>query len=253
MSHATRHLPLACLITISLIFVGFALAHESDDPTHMQAHAEAEASVSTDTKPIRPLDLIRKAKEAKQNIQNNAGINAGMHFDAKMQMRTASSVPEKRPLKERMASSSDLRAKIKGAIRMHGGLIKERFSLAVRQFEKIVARIESRIEKMKGEGIATASVEAELEVAKTAQAEAKADVQAVADFVAGADENADRAQVRTQLQTLIKEAQTSIRTAHQALQKVIKSLVTLAKENKPKVETEASVEAETSASVESSE
>lgn len=241
-----KHLPLVLVIIVSFAFVGFALAHETDDPNHM--HTEEDA------KPVRPLDLIRAAK---QNIQQGAqGAKAQLRIDTKKQMENASSGPDKRMImqgaagarvdiaKERQASSSALRDRVKGAIRQHAGLIKERFSLALRQFEKIIQRIESRIEKLQADGVATATVEAELEIAKLAQAEAKADIQAVADFVASVDESADRTAVRTQLQSLIKDAQASIRAAHEALQKAVRALVALAKENRPTPDTSASVEAE---------
>jgi cation transport regulator ChaB len=243
---AQKHLSLILVIVVSLGFVGFALAHETDDPVHMDAHAQADANVGTSGTPPRPLDLVRqKALEIKQG--------AGAKADMRVEMKGASSSPEKRPLKaearidiakERQASSSNLMRKIKDAVHQHAGLIKQRFGLALRQFEQLSARIETRLEKMKAEGVATASVEAELAVAKTANVEAKADVQAVADFVASVDDSADRAAVRTELQALIKEAQTSIREAHQALQKVVRSLVALGKENKPKVDASTSVETE---------
>ncbi|MFZ2556036.1 MAG: hypothetical protein WAZ27_01265 [Minisyncoccia bacterium] len=259
---ALRHFPLVLVIIVSFAFVGFALAHESDDPAHTEAHVNAEAGTggAPGAKPMKPLDLIRKAKEEKQNIQQNAMEDKKeLRAETKIQMQNASSGAQKREVmkgawddrkdiaKTRMASSSDLRGKIKdirGAIREHAGRVKERFALALRQFEKLMARVESRIEKLKADGVATASVEADLEAAKSANVAAKADVQAVADFVASVDETADRETVRTQIQTLTKEAQASIKAAHEALKTLVKNLSALAKENKPKVDTSASVEAE---------
>lgn len=249
-----KHLPLVLVIIVSFAFVGFALAHETDDPNHAHAEVEVGASVETSPKPVKPLDAIRATK---QNIQQGAqDAKAQLRINTKAQMENASSGPDKRMImkgaadarvdiaKERQASSSTLRDRVKGAIRQHAGLIKERFSLALRQFEKITQRIESRIEKLKADGVATATVEAELETAKLAQAEAKADAQAVATFVAGVDESMDRATVRTQLQALIKETQASVKAAHEALQKAVRALSALAKESKPKTDTSASVEAE---------
>jgi|GEM_PF-6578374 len=246
-----KHLSLIFVIVVSLGFVGFALAHESSDPAHSHAVAQAEAEVdaSASVNAPRPLDLVRqRALEIKQNaIDGKAGLRA----ETKMQLQNASSGPERRNIvRERQASSTNLVRTMKDLVRQHAGLIKERFALALRQFEKLSGRIETRLEKMKAEGIATASVEAELAVAKTANTEAKANVQAVADFVASIDDSADRAMVRAELQILIKEAQTSIRKAHQALQKVVRSLVALAKENKPEVNTSASVETEATVTTE---
>lgn len=264
---ALRHFPLLLVIIVSFMFVGFALAHESGDPAHAEAHANAEAGASVESggKPVKPLDLIRKAKEAKQNIQQNAMEDKReLRVETKMQMQNASSGAEKREVmkgaweerkdiaKTRMASSSDLRGKIKdvrSAIRQHAGRVKERFSLALRQFEKLMTRIETRIDKLEAAGVATASIEADLEAAKSANASAKADVQAVADFVASVDETADRETVRTQVKTLTQEAQASIKAAHEAMRTLVKNLSALAKENKPRVDASASVEAEASAEV----
>lgn len=239
---AQKHLSLIFVIVVSLGFVGFALAQEGT----VSATVDAEATVQPKL-PVKPLDLVRqRALEIKQN----AG-KVDLRAETKIQLQNASSGPERRDIaRERTASSTNLARKIKDAVRQHAGLIKQRFALALRQFEQLSGRIETRLEKMKAEGIATASVEAELEIAKTANAEAKADVQAVADFVASVDDSADRAAVRTQLQALIKQAQTSIREAHQALQKVVRSLVALAKENKPKTDASTSVETEASVTTE---
>lgn len=236
---AQKHLSLILVIVVSLGFVGFALAQEGTISATVDANATVQPNL-----PIKPLDLVRqRALEIKQNADAKAGLRA----ETKIQLQNASSGAERRDIaRERQASSTNLVRKIKDAVRQHAGLIKERFSLALRQFEKLSGRIETRIEKMKVEGMATASVEAELAVAKTANAEAKADVQAVADFVANVDESADRAAVRTQLQALIKDAQTSIREAHQALQKVVRSLVALGKENKPKANASTTIETEAS-------
>lgn len=266
-----RNVPLFLVIIVSFAFVGFALAHESEDPAHVEAHANAEAGATIEPggKPAKPLDAIRRAQEAKQNMQHNIKQNAidakkELRVETKMQMQNASSGAEKREVmkgaweerkdiaKTRMASSSDLRGKVKdvrSAIREHAGRVKERFALALRQFEKLMTRVETRIEKLSAGGVDTTSIEADLEVAKSANVEAKADVKAVADFVASVDETADRATVRTQIQTLTKEAHASIKAAHEALRKLVKNLSALSKENKPKVDASASVEAEASTEV----
>ena len=253
---ALRHFPLVLVIVVSFAFVGFALAEE----TSVDTSADASVQVSTEPsgKPIKPLDLIRaKAGQIKQGAVD---AKAQLQANTRMNLQNASSGPEKRDImkgavnaridiaKERKASTTDLRQKMQGVIRQHAGLIKERFSLALRQFAQLTARIESRIEKLKADGVDTASVEADLTLSKAASASAKADIEAVGTFVANVDESADRATVRAELQTLTKKAQASIKAAHDALQKVVRGLVALAKENKPKVETSASVEAEAAAS-----
>lgn len=239
----SKHFPLILIIVISFAFVGFALAHEGHDHTLAQADVDADISVTVTTPTpspsgaVRPLDLARqKAMELKQGAANARG-----------DWRNASSGPEKRTIpaaKDRMASTTNLMQKARGAIAQHAGVIKQRFGLAIRHFEQFVGRIETRIDKMAAAGTDTASVEAQLEVAKTAQASAKADIQAVHDYVDGIEESADRTQVRTQLQTLVKTANESIKKAHLELQKTIKALVALSKTNKPEAKASASVEAE---------
>lgn len=236
----SKHFPLILVIIISFAFVGFALAHEGHDHTLAQADVNAEATVTVTAPPgsgtpIRPLDLARqKAMELKQ------GANA------KGDWQNASSGPEKRPMpaKDRPASTTNLMQKVRGALAQHTGVIKQRFGLALRHFERFVDRIETRIDKMAAAGVDTASVEAQLEIAKTAQASAKADIQAVSDFVESVDEDTDRAQVRTELKALVKTANESIKEAHLELQKTIKTLVALAKAKKPEADVSASVEAE---------
>jgi hypothetical protein len=231
---AKKHSSLIFVIIVSLAFVGFALAHETGDPIHADAHAQAEASATTSGMPVKPLDAIRaRVGEVKQG----AGANADLRVNAKAELQAGGT-------REGRASTTNIMQKARGLIRQHAGLIKERFTLALRQFDKLAGRIETRIEKMEVQGIATASVEAELDAAKAANLEAKADVQAVADFVASVDESDDRAQVRAQLQILVKEAQTSLREAHQALQKVVRSLVALARENKPAAQATTSIDIE---------
>jgi glutamine synthetase type III len=230
----SKHAPLILVIVISFAFVGFALAQDTS------VSVDAEVGITPpppNSGPIRPLDLARqKAMELKQGTAN-----------AKADWQNASSGPERRPMpaaKDRMASTSNLMQKVRGAIAQHAGVIKNRFRLAMSHFERFVERIETRIDKMAAAGVDTASVEAQLEVAKTAQASAAADIQAVHDYVDSIEESTDRTQVRTQLQALVKTANESIKEAHLELQKTVRALVALAKENKPVVETSASVEAE---------
>ncbi len=265
MIYTSRILPLSFIIFF-FAFVSIALAHETpNDKAHMQMHAEASVGVNAQGNPIKPLDAIRRAKEVQGAInQNSMEAKAELRMETKANLQAAppgekrdvmkDAMGERRDInQDRNASSSALRMKVRDAFRQHGGLIRERFSLAIRQFEKMFTRIESRIEKMKAAGVATASVEAELEAAKTARAEAQADIDAVRAIIENVDDSSDRAAVKTELKAAISTAHTSIREAHQALQAVVRSLVTLAKENKPKADAAVSAEAEASVTTEASE
>lgn len=221
----SKHFPLILVIIISFAFVGFALAHEGHDHALAQANASVDADVTATAPgtPVRPLDLARqRAMEIKQNAVN-----------AVSDRPDASAGPDKRPAPrtaDRMASTTDFVQKARGITRRHADVITQRFGLTIRHFEQFVGRIETRLGKMAAAGIDTASVAAQLEVAKTAQASAKADIQAVSDFVESIHEDADRTQVRTQLQALVKDANAGIKEAHLELQKAIKALVVLAKQ-----------------------
>jgi hypothetical protein len=182
-----------------------------------QTAVEVDAAASIDagvTLPpsVKPLDLIKaRALQIKKDARINLGVEG----------RPAGTANPG----ERAASTTPFAAQIKAMVRVHAGLIKQRFQLALRHFDNLLARIESRIDKLKAEGVATASVEAELSLAETANATAKADVQAVADFINSVDDSDDRATVRAELTAKVQQAQTSIRKAHQAIMKVVRALV----------------------------
>lgn len=249
-----KNLSLVIVVFVSMTFVGFALAHEGDDHAHTIAQVDTSAEASVETR-VRPLDVVRQ--RAAQIKQNAVDARIQLRVDTKTEMQSAETPEERRAIlqgaaqgrmdiaQERRAETGTMVRRIRDVVQQHGGLIRQRFALALRHFESLSERIESRIEKMKAAGIVTASVEAELEIAQAAHAEAKADAQAIADFVAGVDDSADRAQIRTELQSLIRTAQASVKEAHQALQQVVRSLVALARENAPAVQSTTSVETET--------
>jgi len=224
----------------------------------LEATATINAGLTPPPLPQKPLDIIKaRAQQIKQNAQNAKG---DLRTDVKMEFQHATTPGARLDVlkdaakervgitRDRIASTTALKTQIKAAVRIHAGLIKQRFQLALRHFDNLLTRIESRIEKLKTAGVATTSVETELSLAKAANATAEADVQAVADFIASVEDCHDRAAVRAELDAKVKKAQESIRLTHQALMKTVRALVTLAR---PNVELDAS--ASTSASVESSE
>ncbi|MEK7509545.1 MAG: hypothetical protein AAB605_02420 [Patescibacteria group bacterium] len=231
-----KHFPLVLVILVSLAFVGFALAQETSVDAGVNASVEVQTDSSSNL--IKPLDLIRKAKAVQQNIRQNAmEAKQELRADTKMQLQGAQTPGEKKDIlqnavgarvdiaKDRLQAT----AKLRSLVRIHAGLIKERFVLAVRQFERLIARVESRIEKLKAEGVATASVEAKVEVATTAVATAQADAQAVAAYIESVNDTSDRETVKTELRALIKTAQASIKAAHAALKEAVRELVSLNK------------------------
>lgn len=240
---------------IALVFLTApAYAHNGvNHATEAEARAHMNAEVSV---PMKPLDVIKaRAQQIKQDTMN---ARVELKADTRMEMKNASTSREKKDVmrnfmddrkdiaQQRFASSSELRRNVKAAIRWHGGLIRERFVVALRQLEKIVARIESRIKKLEAEGVAVASVEAELELAKAAIVTAQADAQAVADFVASVNDTTDRAAIKAELEAKIRTAHASLKAAHQALMKTVRVLVAL----KPRAGASASVETSVETTIE---
>lgn len=247
------HLKIVSSLTACILVALFAtpalahngVAHETD------AEADAHMNVQIDF-PTKPLDIIKARARQIQSDAMNARIE--LRADTRVQLQGASSSGERKDVvrnfvgervdiaKARFASTTAPHRKVKDAIHWHGGLIRERFVVAIRQFDKIVTRIESRIEKLQAEGVATVSVEAELALAEIAIATAKVDAQAVADFVANVEDSSDRAAVKAELEAKIRTAQASIKAAHQALVKTVRALVAL----KPTVDANATTSVETS-------
>lgn len=250
---AQKHLSLILVIVVSLGFVGFALAHETATAhphALAQADTQASAEVNVSATAPRPLDLVRqRAMEIKQSAVD---AKAQLRATTQAELQEAETPEERRAVLQgatgaRVDIAQDrMQAGVKNLIRLHAGLVKERLVLAQRQFERMSARIQSRLDKMEAEGIDTASVQAKLDAAIAANVQAKADAQAVADYIASVDDSADRATVKAELEAKIKTAQASIKATHSALSEAVRALVALAKANKPA----ASVDTSASASVE---
>lgn len=247
-----------------LPFVAFGIAFAQD--TSVEAEVVADVMVETQAPkgpgqkpmPVKPLDALRRAKEQQQNIRENirdarqdwraetkAELQGAAPGERKDVMREA--MPERMQIaKDRMASTTALRMKMKAAAQKHGGLIRERFSNAIAHLEKFMARIDSRIEKLSDEGVDVSAVVALHADADSAIAQAKADIEAVRTYLSSVTDESDREAVKSEMSTLSKAAQESIKEAHAAVKAVIKALVDLAKANKPaSVEVEADVSAST--------
>lgn len=207
-------------------------------PVLAQTAVEIEAAAAIDAnaspQPFKkPLDAIKaRAQQIKDGPRPgmDVKVKAGMEGGARMDV-----------LKERNASSTAPRG-LKALVMMHGGVIKNRFRLAIEHLENLLERMDSRLDKMADEGIDT-SASAKLKVeAEVAVDKAEADAKAVADFAATAQDSTDRAAFKAELQAKIRTAHASLKAAHEAVRKAVKSLVDLAKANKPKVDADASVE-----------
>ena len=223
------------------------------------ASVDANASASVDVnagKPLRPLDILKMKLNGIQHAATDAKIQ--LRADTKVQLRTATTSGERKDIKQgameerkdiakdRFGSTTQAISQFKMVVRIHGGLIKERFVLAVKQLRNLLARIDSRLTKMQSNGVDISSVVTLEADAKIATDKAEADGKAVADFIANVSDTDDRAAVKAALETKIKTAQASIKAAHEAVIKVVRALVKLAVDNKAKLKADASVSATTS-------
>ena len=226
--------------------VPFFFAHAQD----VSVDANASASVNAQTGPMTPLEILKAKLQAAKHAAVDAKVQ--LRADTKVQLQNASTSGERRDIKrgaveerkditkERFGSTTEAISQFKLTVRIHGGLIKERFVLAIKQLNNLLTRIQSRLDKMQATGVDVSSVVSLKADAQVATDKASADVQAVADFVANVSDTADRKAVKAELEAKIKTAQASIRAAHEALMKTIRALIQLAKNNKVKVDTSVS-------------
>jgi hypothetical protein len=241
MSYLKAVSPLAACILLAF----FATPVMAQTAVEIEAAAAIDANV-TPQPFMKPLDAIKaRAQQIKDgtmrpkdgprpdmDVKLKAGAEGGARLDI---------------MKERNASSTRPGG-LKALVMMHGGAIKNRFRLAIEHLNNLLERMDTRLGKMADAGVDTAAaaklkVEAELAVDK-----AEADAKAVADFAATAEDTTDRASFKAELEAKMRTAGQSVKAAHQAVVKAVRALVQLAKDNKPKVDAEASVE--TSATVE---
>jgi len=241
MTFLTRvYLPVVIILFSLLLYAPFALAQDVQTDADVQVSGGATVPQPF----IKPLDALKaRAKEIKQGAMD---ARIDLRADTKVRMQNATTSGERKDIlkgaagarvdimKDRKASSTDLRGDVKALIRWHGGLIKQRFVLAIRHFNNILTRIDTRLDKLQSEGVNTDAV-AKMKVdAEVAIDKAEVDAKAVADFVATVPDESDRATVRAELNSKIKTAQESIKAAHTAVQKVVRGLVDLVKNSRPK-------------------
>ncbi len=240
MTHTTTISSLIVFLVIALFAVP-ALAHETGEPHDevvAQAAVDASASANVDANlPMRPIDRIKaKAREIKEGTAGTPGANVELRAD--MKARGGGEMPNARV-------NAGNGQGLKEILRVHGGVIKNRFRLAIAHMNNLLIRIDTRLGKMEAAGVDTAAasqlkVDAELAVDK-----AEVDAQAVADFVANVPEGSDRAVVKAELAAKLRTAHASLKAAHEAVQKAVRALVQLAKDNKDKLKVDVSVSATT--------
>ncbi len=154
-------------------------------------------------------DIMRGAIDDRKELQKEIK-------DDRMQMRSE--------IKERKAALKD---RIKDALKARLGSAITRLNNAMQQFDNLSARMQSRIDKLKANGAATATAESALSSAAILITTAKADISALQSLVNSASSSADDAAAETikgQIKTAMEKATASVKAAHEGLRAVTKAL-----------------------------
>src|SRR3989338_618447 len=231
-------------LTALLTFSGIAFAEES---------AKLPDGVSTQ-KPRTMIQNIRdKRTEIKseiKDIRKDSKIELkDLRQDTKDKMKGATSSDVRREIKkdvreerkeikdERKETVNAMKEQLKVLARQHGNAMGQRFGVAIKQFDNLSARIQSRIDKLKTVGIDTNSAESALNTAKIAIEQAKTDAKALSDLVAQVNSTSDARALRPQIEAAVKVVNASIKSAHKALEYAGKALIVLSRPTKPPTST----------------
>jgi hypothetical protein len=176
-------------------------------------------------------EVIEAIKDTRKDLKTNV---RDLREDAKSKIMAATSSKERREIKEddketMRASTTALKAERSALANKHLGLITQRYGIAIRQFENLTARIQSRIDTMRSGGADTARAESALGLAISAIAQAKADVQTLRDLIVQAVSGGNTRGARAQIETSIRKANEGIRSAHKALQEAVKTLIEISR------------------------
>src|SRR3989338_3660464 len=194
-------------------------------------------------KNVRPLmqDVRAKQAEIKSSIQDTREAfretSVDLRQNVKAQMVSATSSEERRAIEkkaildrkeiigERQASTTALREQQKTLARQHLKLIGERYRVAIKQFENLATRIQSRIDKMKTVGADTSSAESALATALSIIAQLKTDAQAIVGSLSQVETGTGAKAARSQVEASVKKINAEIKSARDALESSVKALM----------------------------
>lgn len=174
------------------------------------------------------------AKEKRMDLQRASKdkIRAATSSDAKRDVVKDTRQNAKTIIEARRASTTPLKQELKELTRKHFAVSIQRFSIAIKQFDNLAQRIQSRIDKIKSTGIDTSSVEAALAAARSAIETARADAKAVSDIVAQVKDTGNARDVRREIETAVKKASANVKAAHKALSDAARALAGLGRTQK---------------------
>lgn len=222
-----------------LLFSGVAFAQDTVAPSGkpLPQNAREKAQMMQEKR----IDLKNTLKNVREDFKTQTKV---LRQDTTGKLKEATSSAERRDIlknareekrvikDERRESAAAIKTQLKMLVRQHVGAISQRFAIALKQFDNTMTRIQSRIEKLKANGIDTSAADTLFESAKVAVAQAKSDVQALTDLVAQVSDTGDAKTVRAQVDTAVKKASASVKAAHSALESTAKALVKLARSQK---------------------
>lgn len=186
-------------------------------------------SATSEVRP-RPLQLLHDKlelqKKALVEIRSIRQDAKDFRADVRIDLKAASSGAGRRDvLKEaRTEIKTGIKERLQVLARTHLGSAIARLNAATRNFDNLISRIGSRIEKLKARGVATASVEVSLATAVRLTATAKADAKALTDLIGSITDASDPATVKAQIRAAIDTATASVKAAHLALLKTAREL-----------------------------
>ncbi|MDO8553107.1 MAG: hypothetical protein Q7S01_06340 [bacterium] len=222
--------PAVVTVTALLAFSGIAFAEETSQAAG-SAPAPARATVIREKR----ADLKGALKDVQANFKTSV---KDLRTGTKAQMQVASSSAERRAIERnavqntkaliqaRKASSTKIIEQKKELARKNVGKIEQRYVVAIKQFDNLVTRIQSRIAKMKSAGADTTKAEAALARAQTAIEQVKADAQKLADLRAQ-DQSGQAKELRARVEAAVKQVNASMKAAHNALDKAGKALTVI--------------------------
>lgn len=220
-----------------LLLSGIAFAEEDAAP-RIQSNDIRAVQVKMQGLRAERADVKAKLKNGRENFLEQ---KRNAQSTAREQMKVASSSAQRRTilqtakekrqdaLEERKTTATALKTDLKRSMRERTDIVKTRYLVALRQFDDLTDRIQSRIEKLNALGADTSAVQSALEAAKEAAAAGKADVQALSDIVSQMTDGSDVAAVRAQIEAASKKANASIKAAHAAFETASKQLMELSR------------------------
>lgn len=226
-----HRLSIALAVALALAACAYFFASSLAFANDIDAGASASADVHAETKRPGILPMLKSEAEKKRlEVQGildkkradiQANIEARIGADRDKNASTSANRPEKH------ASPTDARADVRGKAAIEA-VVKNmiaRLSAAVDRFENIASRIDSRIEKLKGEGVDVSAAVTLQATAKTAIAEADAKVAAI--VKPSLSDSATREDIRAAFEASrahVKAANEAVQAAHKALREAVAAL-----------------------------